>query len=265
MSAPTTLRWSGDALVEVDSDDSAEGLLAADSWLVDEGRVLALELHRERFAAAVAATDPTAVEAVDAFWAASIAELPRRGAWFPRVELRPAATGNELRLLLRPAPARARGTRLATHLGADPRTAPAIKGPDLAALMRLRAAARAEGDDDIVLLSPDGYLVETATAALLWWVGTTIVVPAAELTRVDSVTARAVIALALAHGVPVAEEHVTPAELDGLELWSLNALHGIRVVTHWPAGANRAELPGRAQLWRERLEALRHRLPGAPA
>lgn len=266
MSAPGPLLWRGGVLVAVDADQGdAAPLLAADSWLVDGGQVLALDLHRERFEEAVGRADPARVEETADFWSAMVAALPRTGAWFPRVEFGPGDSGHEFRLRLRPAPARARGTRLVTHRGADPRTVPTVKGPDLTALLTLRAAAQLEDADDVALLSPDGYVVESATAALLWWAGDTMVVPAAELARVDSVTARAVIALALAHGVPVVDEHLTPRELDGLELWSLNALHGIRVVTDWPGSGTRTELPGRAQLWRDRLAVLRRRLPGSAA
>jgi hypothetical protein len=54
---------------------------------------------------------------------------------------------------------------------------------------------------------------------------------------------------------------VTPAELDGTELWALSALHGIRIVTSWVDGPQLAEQPGRLATWRTRLDALRKPLP----
>ena len=50
---------------------------------------------------------------------------------------------------------------------------------------------------------------------------------------------------------------MTPAELDGTEVWSLSALHGPRIVTGWIDGPSTAELPGRLSTWRSRLEKLR--------
>ena len=76
----------------------------------------------------------------------------------------------------------------------------------------------------------------------------------------DGVTERALVTAATALGVEVVREHVTPAELDGTEVWALNALHGIRIVTRWVDGPAMAELPGHYSLWRRRLGALRRPL-----
>jgi hypothetical protein len=46
-------------------------------------------------------------------------------------------------------------------------------------------------------------------------------------------------------------------------VWALNALHGIRIVTGWVDGPATAELPGRLDVWRARLDALRKPLPTA--
>lgn len=261
MSATTTLRWRGDRLEVVDDCESGPiALLAADSWLVDDGRVRALDLHRERFASAAGGVDP---DELAAFWAAVVARLPRSGAWFPRVELRRVRDALELRMLDRPAPDRARSVRVATHPGRDPRTAPTVKGPDLAAMLRVRTEAQDRGADEAVLLGPAGEIVEGSTTCLAWWRGDALGIPAADLARIDSVTLRSVLALATALGVDVLHEHAAPAELDGHEVWALNALHGIRIVTAWVDGPRLAEEPGRLRLWRDRLEALRRPLPEA--
>jgi len=55
------------------------------------------------------------------------------------------------------------------------------------------------------------------------------------------------------------------ADLDGAEVWALNALHGIRIVTRWVDGPGVAEQPGRLAAWRARLDALRRPLPVSPA
>lgn len=258
MSSPTPVtadiyRWSGASLDLLDYCDLSEtSIVAADSWLVDDGRTLGLDLHRSRFL--------ENAPGADEFWDAAVAAIPREGAWFPRVELHD--TGRML-FRLRSAPNRTRSLTLHTHHGPDPRTTPAVKGPDLDAMRRLRAAAQAAGADEAVILSPDGYVVEGSYSALLWWRGAILCSPPAEFDRVPSVTARSLLALATALGVETHEEAVTPAELDGTELWALNALQGARIVTRWIDGPGTAELPGRLQSWRLRLSALARPLPEA--
>jgi hypothetical protein len=79
------------------------------------------------------------------------------------------------------------------------------------------------------------------------------------------VTLRSVLALAAATGVDVLHDSVSPEALEGCEVWALNALHGIRIVTGWVDGPATAELPGRLDAWRARLDALRKPLPAASA
>ncbi len=276
MSVATTSRWQGGVLEPRDDCDVAPAvILAADSWLVREGTVLALGLHCARFLDAVAELAErhgrtAEVEAldVDAFWDAAISSIPRTGEWFPRVELRVQHDAAELLLRMRPAPDRHRSLTLATFRGRDPRTEPWIKGPDLEAMTRLRTEAQQLGADEAVLLStldggPAGFVAEGSTTALAWWAGESLCVPSIELPRIDSVTLRSVLALAAATGVDVLHDAVTPAELEGCEVWALNALHGIRIVTGWVDGPTAAELPGRLDLWRARLEALRKPLPAS--
>lgn len=268
MSAPTVLRWRGGALQELEPDPGAprdaaaadDGLLAADSWLLQDGAALAVDAHRARFLGSLPAG---AVDEAIAFWDAAIAALPRAGAWFPRLELR--STG-DLVLRIRTAPALRRDVSLVTWEGPDPRRSPTVKGPDLARLAAARDAAVDLGVDDVVLLDADGAVAETSSANLVWWRGDALGVPGDGTARVPGVTAGALRALATALGVPVVPERATPDDLDGREVWAVNALHGIRIVTSWPGGPSPAAEPGRLGLWRARLEALRRPLPEpAPA
>lgn len=271
MSAAKTFRWQGGALSPRDDCDVAPvAILAADSWLVTEGTVLALGLHRTRFFDAFAelaerqgrTTEVDALD-LDAFWDAAISRIPRAGDWFPRVELRVQHDAAELLLRMRPAPERHRTVTLSTFRGRDPRTEPWIKGPDLDAMTRLRTEAQQLGANEAVLLSPEGFVAEGSTTCLAWWAGEALCVPSIELPRIDSVTLRSVLALAAATGVDVLHDDVTPEALEGCEVWALNALHGIRIVTGWVDGPATAEHPGRLDLWRARLGALRKPLPAA--
>ena len=257
--AATTFRWSGGVLEPRDDCDVLPATMdAADSWLVDDGRVLALGLHRGRFLDA-AVRGP--YRDADAFWDAAIAAIPREGAWFPRVEARMQGEAPQLLFRLRPAPERSRSVVLATHTGRDPRTQPRVKGPDLEAMVRLRTSVQERGAGDAVILTPEGWVAEGSTTCLAWWRGDALAIPADDIARIDSVTLRSVLALATATGVDILHETGRPDELDGCEVWALNALHGIRIVTEWIGGPAVAEQPGRLEDWRRRLDALRRPLP----
>ncbi|MCB1298155.1 MAG: aminotransferase class IV [Microthrixaceae bacterium] len=264
MSTPhaRVLQWHAGALLPAhDAHTAPAPLLVADSWLTVDGATRGLELHRARFAAGVAAQRGDAAPAadeLDAFWRAVAAALPRESRLFPRVELvgDPGAARPRLQLRLRPAPTTHATITLASHSGADPRTHPTIKGPDLEAMQQLRAQAQARGADEAVLLV-DGQLIEGATTALLWWNGDTLVTVPDWLPRVSSVTELSIRALAAALGTEVVEYLATPEELDHKEIWAVNALHGIRLVTEWLDGPTPAAEPGRHSRWRRGLDALR--------
>ncbi len=261
------LRWNpGEARLDPADADATEygDVRAADSWLVTDGRVLGLALHRERFLRSAEAQGATIDPAP--FWDAAVAALPRSGDWFPRVDLRAGADGApELLLHVRPAPDRTASVVVATHHGPDPRRTPSIKGPDLERLGRIRAEAAGKGAGEVVLLADDESVIEGAYSAMLWWRGDALCTPAPELARVDSVTSRSVLTLAAALGVDVLHERRAPAELNGLEVWALNAAQGIRIVREWQDGPDLAAEPGRLALWRTRLQALRRPLPGGPS
>jgi hypothetical protein len=143
-SAPPTsaiYRWHDGALELLDYCDMSDTvLLAADSWLVSDGRTLALGLHRERFVEAL----PAGVSADD-FWDAAIAAIPLEGDWFPRVELQSRSGALLLVFRLRSAPALTRSVVVATAPGPDARTSPLVKGPDLSAMLRLRTSVQPLG------------------------------------------------------------------------------------------------------------------------
>ncbi|MBJ7434159.1 MAG: hypothetical protein JHC62_06960, partial [Microbacteriaceae bacterium] len=52
-------------------------------------------------------------------------------------------------------------------------------------------------------------------------------------------------------GAPVVSARVRPEDLDGAEVWTLSALHGIRVVTEWRDGPDVHVEPGRVDFWRQ--------------
>ncbi|WP_223690403.1 aminotransferase class IV [Leifsonia poae] len=251
----TLFDWQEGGLAAVDGREVAEtALLAADSFLVDDGAVLAVGLHHSRFGQTAREQGFADRAGLDAFWATALEAIPRTGRWFPRFELVTVREAPRLRFRLRSAPELSDSVVLSTARS-DPRTARHLKGPDIDALGRLRQDAQRVGAQEPVLLD-DGKVSDGATTALLWWRGNTLFTPPLALPRVDSVAARTVRGVAAALGAPVDEEAVSPAELEGCVVWAVNALHGIRAVTAWVNGPRLALDASRTTAWRARLSAL---------
>jgi branched-subunit amino acid aminotransferase/4-amino-4-deoxychorismate lyase len=236
----TRLRWCGDGSFK-EADDPGE-VRVIDSWLVSDGRTRAIDAHLRRFSAACAALSGVAelswvaersrVEA-GRFFLAALRQIPATGRWFPRVELTLVDGAPRLQLWLRPAPPTATGIRLWIPPQPDQRTCPYLKGPDLAYLSALRDSAVAAGADEAVLLSADGTVREGTTTSILWWRGDTLCAPPPDAALLPGITRATLLRIALARSIPVRFEHATPAELAGLQVWAVNALHGIRPVTSW--------------------------------
>ncbi|MER6286313.1 aminotransferase class IV [Streptomyces sviceus] len=244
-----------------DATGASAPLLVADSWLVRDGRVRGLERHRERFLRACGEVDGPPLRRLLEFWRDMTDALPRTGEWFPRVELAPGA--QQLRLLLRPAPPLGAGVRVWATGQSDPRCVPRRKGPDLGALARVRERACGEGAEEAVLVAPSGTVLEAATASVLWWEDDTLCLPPPRLPVLPGVTVALVLERAVREGVPVARRERTVAELDGREVWLVNALHGIRPVTGWIGGPLRAAPAKRAPEWRAWLDDLMEPLPSS--
>jgi branched-subunit amino acid aminotransferase/4-amino-4-deoxychorismate lyase len=128
--------------------------------------------------------------------------------------------------------------------------------------VRLRTEAQRRGADEAVIVSPEGHIVEGSTTSILWWEGGALCLVDRSLPRIPSTAERTVVALATALGIEVEERLARPEHLDGREVWVVNALHGIRIVTAWHAGPlSTAEEPGRLSRWRLRMDALRRPVP----
>jgi branched-subunit amino acid aminotransferase/4-amino-4-deoxychorismate lyase len=265
MGEATLYRWRDDGLELLDHCDmTLTEVEAVDSWLVTDGRALALDLHRSRFMTSIPRGRYRQLDP-GAFWDAVLAMVPDEGDWFPRIELHNRLGGPRLLYRHRTAPERTRSVVVATWDGSDPRTHPTVKGPDLERMLSVRTKVQARGAEEAVIVTDDGYVVEGAYSAVLWWRGDILCGPPRDFARVPSVTAASVLTLAAALGVETYEEAVTPAELDGTEVWTLSALHGPRIVTGWIDGPSTAELPGRLSTWRSRLEKLRRPIHAEPA
>jgi branched-subunit amino acid aminotransferase/4-amino-4-deoxychorismate lyase len=224
-------------------------LLAADSWLVEDGRARAVERHWARFAATCAGHGVGA-GALTAFRAEVEEELPAQGRWFPRVELR---ADGALALALRPAPAREPTVVAWVADVPDPRREPRRKGPDLQRLAALRERAAAHGAGEAVIADGDGRLIEGAYTSLLWWEGETLWAVPDDAPILPGVTRALLIELARRRGTSVAYRRPHARELADREAWLVSALHGIRAVTAWAEGPAAGNAP-RAAAWQRLLD-----------
>lgn len=236
-------------------------LLAADSWLVDDGRVRGLDLHHRRFAAACAEVGGVSYMDVDAFWVAVIGLLPREGAWFPRVELADHDGGARLVARIRPAPPRTSEATVWVAPAGDPRRHPHRKGPDLDRLGKLRAEALATGANEALLTAADGSVLEAANSSLLWWDDDELCVPDPALPVLAGVTRQLIEKHAAQLGIGVRRQRVPLAALANREAWLTNALHGIRPVVAWHGTDVPAGGAGRVAGWRGWWDALAEPLP----
>jgi branched-subunit amino acid aminotransferase/4-amino-4-deoxychorismate lyase len=225
-------------------------LLAADSWLVVDGRARAVDRHWARFAG-TCGEHGVGAEAVAALRAQVEGAVPAEGRWFPRIEL---SADRELAVRVRPAPPRAPTVVAWIADVPDPRREPRRKGPDLERLAALRERAAAHGAGEAVLCDADGRLLEGAFTSLLWWEGQTLCVVPDDAPILPGVTRGLLIEIARERGTFVVQRRPVPQALAGCETWLVSALHGIRAVTGWAHGGPPAGAARRAAGWQRLLD-----------
>lgn len=266
----TLLRWGDSGFVSVSEPGE---LRAADSWLVAGGRVRAFDLHERRFGRACAGLGGISRERTREFLLAAMARIPARGRWFPRAELvsvpgSGSGSGSgelALQLRIRPAPAQGHSVRLWLSPCSDTRTNPQVKGVDLGWLAALRRSAVDAGADEAVLLSASGHVLEGATTSILWWSGDTLCAPPEAGRLLPGITRELLLDAADAAGVTVSFRDSSPTELAGMEVWAVNALHGIRPVTAWIGTGITAGPSHRALRWQVYLDELSREVRPGPA
>lgn len=244
-------------LVEISADELLVGQLAvADSWLVDEGRVRSLAEHYERFSDWVTAASNRSD--LPEFCAAVTANIPRSGRWFPRIELLKSETDTQTQLIfrLREAPELIEAMTLWSYSEPDPRVNPTVKGPDLSLGMQMRRAAQMHGADEAVILNSEGFILEGALSAIVWFRDDVLCAPGDDLDWIPSITRKEVFAIAEQMGLATRNEKVKPADLVDLEIWGLSSLHGIRPVEHWVDLGGPVGHPRHLEAFNKRLRML---------
>ncbi len=234
-------------------DAETQPPLVADSFLVSDGEARGVRLHRRRFARGCRdAGLPAAAE--PHVWAAFVDAVPRRGRWFPRIEV--SARGPVV-VRLRPAPERA-GEAIGWPLahGQSARVAPRRKGPDLNRSLAWREEARRHGADEAIILDDDGHVLEGACTSLLWWDADTLFTVPDDAPVLPGVTRALLLELAERRSVTVGRAVPRLGDLSEHEVWLTSALHGIRRVSAWAGTGAWAHDAGRAAGWQAALEAL---------
>lgn len=88
---------------------------------------------------------------------------------------------------------------------------------------RASDAARAAGVDDALLLTPGGFIAETAIWSVLWWEGRELCGPAVDLGILPGVGRARVIELA----GPVQERYANPRDIPESPVFVVNSVRGI--------------------------------------
>lgn len=238
-------------------DPSRGNTLVADSFRLDDGLVVGLGRHLERFSTSVLAHTDVVPERLEAFLTALPAALPTDGSWFPRIEAVETPGGATLRYRERPAPAWEPEVVVA-RAASDPRRYPHRKGPDLDALMALRTQVAPLGAQEAIITTSDDGLVEGAYSSLMMWLpgddGPTVIPPSTP--HLPGVTEAILREIAEHQGLNVYQKDLTVSELEGAEVWILSALHGIRMVSAFIDGPRLTHNPGRRDAWQAAWLAL---------
>ncbi|GAB78608.1 hypothetical protein AUCHE_16_00240 [Austwickia chelonae NBRC 105200] len=194
-----------------------------------EGCAAGLAAHRERFVSSCVRHAPgLGVAAVETAWSGFLAQIPRRGDLFPRIQF-DTGTG-EFGQVLRPAPVRPPTATFWCAPPGDLRSQPGTKGPDLDLLAGLRARAEAVGAQEALILAPDGTVVEGAYTAVVWWEGATLCVRDEGVSRLPSVTEGRLLDLCRQRGIPVRGGRLAAERLPDHETWVVNSLDQVRLL-----------------------------------
>ena len=227
-------RYQSGSLVPAEELLDEVKLAAADSWLVENGRVRSLKAHEDRFANWVTQSAPELKTELPTFFKVVTEIMPREGRWFPRIELHLEDVETPtLYVRIRKAPEQLGAIRLYTYPEPDPRQSPTIKGPDLSLCMQLRRNAQMHSADETVFVDEQGFITEGALTSIVWLKGDTIFAPDNSNQWLDSITRKEVFEIAKQCSLEIKLVRAKPHDLENAEIWALSSLQGIRPVTAW--------------------------------
>lgn len=261
-------RWKGSELVPCAELLDEVKLAAADSWLVENGRIRNLEAHFRRFAEWSLPQAPALSNTIADFFTAVTQAMPHEGRWFPRIELHLEGCEKDgepcFYLRLREAPEQLHELKLWIYPEPDPRLNPIVKGPDLSLCMQLRRNAQMHSADETLLLDSSGFISEGALTALVWLEGDVLYAPDSQTKWLDSVTRSEVFEIAKQISLETKLVKAKPADLAGCEVWALSSLHGIRPVIEIVESDIILAKPTHFESFSKRLKLLAAPLPLQP-
>jgi len=228
-------------------------IIAAESFVVDHGRVRGLPGHVERLGRGARAAGVRGLPE-RTIWRALLELVPRDARWFPRLDLAGTARHPTVRALIRPAPAPWETVVVWQRPRGDQRLAPRRKGPDLELLGRWRREARRHGADEALILDEQGRALEGAYSSLVWWEGDSLCVVPDQAPVLQGITRALILRIGRDEGVPVRQALVDPSWLEGREVWLTSALHGICRVAGGLGEARAPREEPRAPRWQAKLD-----------
>ncbi len=256
-------QFADEKFIQVDWCDMYElETLVADSFLVDQGKIIALEKHLRRFRNSVKSFTEVDIHRLDKFEQTLPSMLPREGAWFPRIEAVATTNGTALRYRQRPSPKR-EGEVVVARAPRDPRKFPSIKGPDLAELMRLRRDVAKLGAGEAIITTDQDLLVEGAYSSLAIWLSgeSELTMIPDQTAHLPGVTEAVIQELAEMQGVSVKKMDLSVSDLKDAEVWILSSLHGIRVAQTFIDGPQLKIVNGRRERWQNLWKSCAKTLP----
>lgn len=194
----------------------------ADSFLARRATVRNFTAHRRRFEEGLRALAPARLNQLEDFYRSVALELAEETESFPRLDL----VNGALWLRVRPLPLlnkSVEATSAELHVENED-----VKGPNIARYTSVNQANAGE----TIRVDTDGYVLEGASSALVWWdnAESTLHVVGAE-NRIWSTTESFLVAAAQERGIQIAQSRIRLHALSQHEVWAVNGLHGIRVIT----------------------------------
>lgn len=229
---------------------SSERILVIDSFAVRCGKVVAIDLHQQRFAKAVGLLAPELMMELPAFWRAAFGFL-RASQGFPRFELVQTPDGFRLRLRLRPLEQLCSTATVLIGCTGDLRRCPHLKGYDLLQCQTWQSMAKSEGYEEYLICNEQGLPLEGAYSALLWWQDNILCALPEQAAVLPSITQRVLLQLAKERGLAITRFWPTLAQLQSCEVWLLNARHGVRLVSAWSNGQSAIAQSNRREYWQK--------------
>ncbi len=236
-------------------------LLVADSWLVRDGRMIAPDLHQQRFFNSCRIRHGIGARVLLPLWYQALSLIPAEGLWFPRMELAGKAGQPVFQCRIRPVPMIGETVKLMVCDAEDFRKAPRHKGPDIQWLNGLRRQVLDAGADEGIITTSKGFVLEGLTTSILWWEkrhGQERLCTVPDLNRIlPGTIRRLILTVARQERIPVSYRLVMPEQLNDCEVWAVNALHGIRPAVMWEKSPfmPRSDMLSRARLawWRNAI------------